>query len=491
MEKLAEDRATWGIRRISKATWLIDSGLFKKYNPFPAKLTLRRSRNAVKETVMTELVSPANLDIEARNGLSGFASALFIILALLFVQCMNAQTFTVLHNFTGGVDGANPFAGLTPDAGGNFYGTTGFGGRGGAGTVLKLTHQNSAWILTTLYSFSRTDGYVPIARVVFGPGGALYGTTESGGENGDGTVFKLQPLGHNCPTTSCQWTETILHNFTGDPDGAAPASGDIVFDSSGNLYGATLSGGTSGPTCADDSPCGTAYELARGQNGWSEAVIWNFEGGGDGAFPNGVIIDNSGNLYGTTNFRGANSYGTVFSLVPNGHGGWTESTLYSFSGGADGGGPRAGVISDGSGGFLGSTSYGGSGNGGTVFQLSSSGGNWLLNPLSSFNYSGTLGLTPPGPGASLVMDANGNLYGTTALAGAFSQGSVFKLTPSNGGWTLTTLHDFTGGADGGQPLGQLVLDASGNIFGTASVGGSSVGNCNQGLGCGVIFEMAP
>jgi uncharacterized repeat protein (TIGR03803 family) len=439
---------------------------------------------------MIEPGSQAKIDVETRKPRLGFASALFIALTLLFVQGANGQTFTVVHNFTGGSDGANPYAGLTPDAFGNFYGTTGLGGHGGSGTVLKLSRRNSEWILTTLYSFGGTpDGYLPTARVVFGPDGALYGTTEAGGEDNQGTVFKLQPSPRNCPTASCPWKETILHSFAGAPDGSGPSSGDIVFDSSRNIYGATLSGGTSFPDCANDSSCGTVYQLARGQNGWSEAVIWNFVGEEDGAFPNGVIAGNSGILYGTTNFRGANSWGTVFSLLPNGNGGWTESTLYSFSGAADGGGPEAEVISDGSGGFLGSTSSGGFGHGGTVFHLSSSGGNWLLNTLSSFNYSGTLGLTPPGPNAGLVMDADGNLYGTTALAGAHNQGSVFMLTPSNGGWTLTTLHDFTGGADGGQPLGQVVLDASGNIFGTASVGGSSIGSCFQGLGCGTIFEI--
>jgi uncharacterized repeat protein (TIGR03803 family) len=401
-----------------------------------------------------------------------------------------AQTFSVLHNFSGGGDGANPIAGPTLDAGGNLYGTTFDDGAAGLGTAFKLTHRNSAWILTTLHSFGDyPDGEYPTARVVFGPGGALYGTTLEGGRDGVGTVFKLQPRINVCPTVSCPWTETMLYSFKNVPDAAYPAYGDVVFDAAGNLYGAA-GGGTSGYTCADDSPCGTVYELMRVQNGWNESVIWNFEGDDDGAFPNGVIVDSSGSVYGTTSFRGVNVRGTVFSLTSNGQG-WAENSLYSFSGGSDGAAPEAGVISDGAGGFFGTTGYDGSGNGGTVFQLSSLGGNWLLNTLTSFNFSGTLGVTPPGPQGVLVMDANGNLYGATTLAGAYNQGSVFKMTPSGGGWTLTTLHDFTGGADGGQPVGQVVLDASGNIFGTASVGGSSVGSCYQGLGCGVVFEIIP
>ncbi len=423
---------------------------------------------------------------EANCRIFGAIILLVLVGGILSISAA-AQTFTVLHNFSGGGDGANPYAGPTLDVGGNLYGTTFYGGAG-RGVVFKLTFRNSAWVLTNLHSFGHDpDGALPTARVVFGPGGALFGTTLEGGQDGAGTVFKLQPPTNVCPSVSCPWTETMLYSFKNVPDAAYPAYGDVVFDANGNLYGAA-GGGTSGYACADDSPCGTVYELMRVQNGWNESVIWNLEGGDDGAFPNGVVVDRSGTLYGTTSFRGANTWGTVFSLTSNGQG-WVENSLYSFSGGSDGARPGASVISDDAGGFFGTTAYDGSGNGGTAFQLSYSGGNWLLNTLTSFNFSGTLGLTPPGPQGVLVKDANGNLYGTTTLAGAYNQGSVFKLAPSDGGWTLTTLHDFTGGADGGQPIGQVVVDASGNIFGTASVGGSSVGSCY--LGCGVVFEITP
>jgi uncharacterized repeat protein (TIGR03803 family) len=415
---------------------------------------------------------------------------------MAFLPGANAQTLTVLHNFTGGADGASPSAGLMLDRGGNLYGTTSLGGNincfgSGCGTVYKLQHRGSGWTLSPLYLFNGEDGEFPGARVVFGPDGALYGTTASGGTSSSGTVFRLQPPSSFCPTVSCSWIETVLHTFTDHPDGAGPGNGDVVFDSSGNLYGATTSGGTSDFTCANDSPCGTVYKVSHVQGGWVETVIYNFFGLDDGAFPNGVAFDSSGNLVGTTSFRGANIRGTVFTLAPDGQGGWFESTLYSFSGGAVGAAPEAGVIPDGSGGFLGSTAYDGVGNGGTVWQLSPSGGNWLLTTLNSFNYSGMIGFTPPGPASVLTMDAAGNLYGTTVLDGAHNQGSVFKLTRSGSGWTFSTLHDFTGGADGGQPWGQVVLDANGNIYGTASIGGSSVGSCYQGLGCGVVFEITP
>lgn len=433
---------------------------------------------------------------QAKNRL--LAYPLFLTFLLVSAALLQAQTFTVLHSFTNGNDGGSPHAGVTLDRGGNFYGTTLNGGPVGGcsgfgcGVVYKLQHRGSGWTLAILHTFvdSSTEGGEANTRVVFGPDGALYGTTLSGGFFNNGTVYKLQPPLNICPTVSCPWTETVLHMFSNDPDGAYPA-GDVVFDSTGNLYGATNTGGNSGFTCANDRPCGAVYKLARVQGGWQESVIYNFEGDSDGAFPNAVTFDPAGNLIGTTSFRGANIRGTAFSLVPNGQGGWSEVTLYGFSGASGGGAPEAGVIPDGAGGYFGTSSYGDSGNGGTVWQLSPSGGNWLLNTLTNFDYSQQIGFTPPGPGAALTMDAAGNLYGTTVLDGAFDQGSVFKLTHTNGGWTRTTLHDFTGGSDGGQPYSTVSIDAAGNLYGTASVGGNSIGSCYQGLGCGVIWEITP
>jgi len=149
------------------------------------------------------------------------------------------------------------------------------------------------------------------------------------------------------------------------------------------------------------------------------------------------------------------------------------------------GSPFGGVIVDAVGDLYGTTCCGGSGKGGTAWQLSPSG---LLNTLATFNGSGSY---PPGSYAVLTMDAAGNLYGTTLIDGAYNEGSVFKLTPSDGGWTLTTLHSFTGGADGGSPYGQVILDANGTIYGTASAGGPTVGECQQNLGCGVVWEITP
>jgi len=421
------------------------------------------------------------------------ATLMFALLALSVFA--SAQQFTVLHNFSGGGDGAYPYAGVTLDAAGGLYGTTTQGGVSGAcngcGTIYKLAHRGSGWVLTTLYTFHGQDGANPQSRVTFGPGGALFGTTDSGGQL-YGTVFKLQPPSSICPSVACAWSLTTLHSFTNDPDGARPAAADLAFDSAGNIYGATNTGGNTGFVCADDEPCGAVYKMTRSGNTWTESVVYNFQGESDGAFPNGVTLDSAGNLFGTTIFRGDQVEGTVFVLTPNGHGGFTEESLYSFSGGLDGAEPWGTAILDGSGGYFGTTSWGGSGNGGTVWHLHSSGGNWTLDTLASFSYSGQLDVPPPGSTAALTMDAAGNLYGTTRLDGAFSQGSVFKLTHSGSGWTLTTLHDFTGAADGGQPFGQVSIDANGNLFGTASIGGNTVGtpSCYRGLGCGVVWEIA-
>lgn len=414
----------------------------------------------------------------------------FVVLALTLASSKaSAQTYNVIHNFTGAGDGANPYAGLTMDRSGNLYGTASAGGPncisdGGCGTVFQLTNRNHQWFFSTIYGFAGSDGAAPIARVVFGPGGALYGTTEGGGANFDGTVFKLTQPVSICREVACSWSETLLYSFTGNPSLWFPNS-EVVFDAAGNLYGTTLQAGNFF-ACANDRTCGAAYELSLSQGQWGLSRTYIFQGSSDGAFPYSVILGSDGDLYGTTAFRGNNTWGTVFKLIPSGST-FGERTLYSFSGGADGGAPLGGVIFDPSGNLLGTTSFGGSGGGGTAFKLSPSNGSWTLDTLYSF----VGGQPDVGPAASLVRDTAGNLYGTTSTAGAHHQGSVFKLTPSGSGYSYTSLHDFTGGTDGGQPRSQVILDASGNVYGTTSIGGNSVGKCNQGSGCGVVFEITP
>lgn len=407
------------------------------------------------------------------------SAALALTIALALAQLAEAQTYNVVHNFTGGSDGANPIAGVTVDSAGNLYGTTSAAGRNGFGTVYRLVRSGPNWLFYLVYTFNgltqnSTDGSAPYSRVVIGPDGFLYGTTHSGGNgqgcralHGCGTVYSVKPKPGNIWVP---WEETVLYQF-GTYDGSNPDYGDLVFDQAGNLYGTTRNGGA--------YLQGAVYELTPSGGTWSEQVLYSFAGSPDGSAPfSGPIFDQAGNLYGTTNAGGANGWGTAYQLKPSGPP-WTENILHNFQGGSDGIAPTGGVVFDAAGDLYGATQTGGAGGGGTVFELTpQSSGSWNLNPLYGF-----LGQGFAGQYRTVAMDNAGNLYGTTSGGGAHPWGSVFKLTRSNGGWTYSSLHDFTGGADGGTPYGSLVFDASGNLYGTTYAGGVN--------GQGVVFEISP
>jgi len=401
----------------------------------------------------------------SRAAMAALAIAIVFTLTVVLAQSAQSQTFKVIYNFTGGGDGEYPYAGLTMDRAGNLYGTAAYGG-GGGGTAFKLSHRSSGWALNPLHSFAGgSDGANPYAGVVFGPDGSLYGTTYSGGGGDGGTVFNLKPPAAACKTALCPWTETVLYGL------ANPGLGDLIFDQADNLYGTTLGGGL--------NSYGTAYKLAPSDGGWTGSILYSFTGGGDGALPYaGLIFDRVGNLYGTT-YSGGSRWGTVFQLTPSGSG-WTETVLYNFQNGGDGRFPTAGLIFDPSGNLYGSTSDGGSGCCGTIFELTPSGGSWTYSLVYSF--TGTE-YDQCGPWGTLVMDAAGNLYGTTNCDGANGDGNIFKLTPGGGGWTYTDLYDFTGGSDGVYPHGNVVFDANGNLYGTAPYGGA--------YGKGVVWEITP
>jgi uncharacterized repeat protein (TIGR03803 family) len=398
-----------------------------------------------------------------------------LVLTLLAGQAARAQTYKVLHNFTGGRDGGSPFAGLIMDRAGNLYGTTAYGGSGN-GTVFRLVHKNSSWVFAPLYSFTRgSDGANPQARVIIGPDGGLYGTTQYGA-NGYGTVFKLTPPPTACKTALCPWMETTLYRFSGGADGGNPF-GEVVFDKAGNLYGTTLLGGIG--TCNNLYTCGVVYELKRSGGSWTESVLYSFTGGDDGGAPSaGLIFDADGNLYSTTSTGGSHNDGTVFQLSPAG-GNWSETVLYSF-GGNDGSQPVGGLIFDASGNLFGTTENGGLAGGGVAFELTLSNGLWVQTKLYSFGLQSGDGTAPYD---SLVMDTIGNLYGTTSAGGPGNIGNVFRLTPDNGGWTGNAMHEFTNGSDGATPFSGLIFDANGNLFGTTDSGGTD--------GFGVVFEITP
>jgi uncharacterized repeat protein (TIGR03803 family) len=445
-----------------------------------------------------------------RNTLRATACAL----ALLCAHPAQAQTYAVIHQFSG-ADGGNLIAGLTIDAQGRLYGTTQNGGLmkstcqtvgQGCGTVFRLASQGSGWILTPLYKFEGPlDGATPMATPVFGPDGLLYGTTDAGGAQisctiqGCGTMYSLRPGAAACTTALCPWLDTVVYSFGGivdtcdgfgdwgsrpanDPQqpgnfvlGSCPTFAELTFDQAGNIYGTV-------PCCN-----GTVYELTPGG---TPTALYCFTGGNDGGNPqSGVIFDRAGNLYGTTALGGTGRGGTVFELSPSGSG-WTEKVLYNFQGSTDGASPIGGLIFDSSGNLYGTTNVGGANNGGTVFELSpSGGGNWTFHLLYSLDYIGSFDFVLYGPTGTLAMDSSGSLYGTTIGDGPFASGSVFKLTPSNDGWIYTDLHDFHGGADGYNPFGNVVLDASGNVYGRAGVGGPRDG-C-EGLSCGLVWEITP
>ncbi|MFZ0312831.1 MAG: choice-of-anchor tandem repeat GloVer-containing protein [Candidatus Korobacteraceae bacterium] len=410
--------------------------------------------------------------------LAGVASLL-----VLLAMAVQAQTYSVIHNFTGGADGAGP-GGLIIDAAGNLYGAAAGGGLSSqncddtCGVVFKMKSSGQGWVLTPLYQFQGgSDGSSP-AGVVFGQDGTLYGITTLGGmpcpsetQRGCGTIFNLRPQPAACKSALCPWTESVLYRFAGgSTDGAIPV-GQPIFDHAGNLYGATYEGGVYTANCASGNDwCGTIFELTPSNGGWSENLPYIFTGGDDGSNPEaGVTLDAAGNLYGTAEVNGAGGGGTVFELTPSGSG-WIENTLHSFTGnGSSGYFPAAGLIFDPAGNLYGTTQYGG-GADGTVFELSPAGSGWTFNQVYSF--AGPLDLH--GPLAPVLRDSAGNLYGTTfEVGGGANVGEVFELSPSNGGWTYTVLHYFTDDhGDGGLPTSNLAMDAHGNLYGTTTTGGT-------------------
>jgi len=328
----------------------------------------------------------------------------------------------VLHRFSGQAHGHYPQSGLVLDADGNLYGTTINGSINDAGTVftlLKPAQLGKPWIEKVLLKFDgKKIGGTPYGGVVFGPGGNLYGTGGYGGTSGAGVVFMLSPNAG----AKTGWTETVLYNFTNGTDGGYPYAVP-AFDAAGNLYGTTLNGGNAGN--------GVVFRLVPPTSGttWTEQVLHSFDASTDGNFPRtGVILDASGNLYGTTENGGTFNWGTVFEVSPPVHGSsnWTESVLHNFDFGTDGGNPGLStLVQDNTGNLYGTTQVGGTPKGGIAFELSpptGGGTSWTETILNSFP-SGT------SPQAGFIFTADGKLTGTTFFGGANNQGSVYQLTP--------------------------------------------------------------
>ena len=375
------------------------------------------------------------------------------------------------------------------DAAGNLYGSAYYGGNSncirGCGTVFELTRADGKWKQKVLHHFENDgrDGYYPAASLIFDAAGNLYGTTSQGGADQAGTVFEL------VPEKNGKWKEKILHSFVSSPmDGSEPDAA-LVLDASGNLYGTTQFGGAYGDYY------GVVFTLNPGANGlWSEKLLHSFDfNGTDGYNPlAGLLFDSSGNLYGTTESGGTTTNGTVFEMTPGKNGSWTEKVLYNFMGVSDGSLSNAGLVRDSAGSLYSTTVAGGDphctygGGCGTVFKLTPDAkGKWTFTTIHMFQ-----GKDGAFPGGGVIFDGTGNLYGVTTWGGAggcqSGCGTVFKLTPavSGGKWTEKVLHSFNdNGVDGWEPDGGLIIDAAGNLYGTTYSGGA--------YGYGAVFAITP
>jgi len=351
-------------------------------------------------------------------------------------------------------------------------------------TLAALTTTNSmthAQTVNTIYSFpGNSGGARPDGALLVDASGNLYGTTSSGGNNrsNGGIAFKLSPSGGG-------WSENILFQFL-EILGDEPTSA-LMPDRRGNLYGTTPVGGSYRD--------GVVFQLLPKANGaYQYRVLYSFTGGNDGSGPySGVIVDKTGNVYGTTNFGGANSYGTIFELGRQANSSYVFSVLHDFIGTpSDGVGP-VGLMFDEFGNIYGATNNGGAGNNGTVFELAKgTNGAWTYSILYSFEFNFT-NASGGGPEAPPQFDKIGNIYGTTVSGGGCSWstygcGIVYKLKRSSSTtWTESVLYTFQGGSDGAFPQSQLAFDSAGNLYGTTSNGGGS-SDCFEG--CGTVFKMS-
>ncbi len=395
-------------------------------------------------------------------------ASLSMLLAALPLSAASSET--VLYSFNKGAHGQSPNGGLVLDAKGNLFGTTSQGGilhnncgTSGCGTVFKVT---AAGVESVLHSFTGTsgDGSIPATGLVQDASGNLYGVTVAGGNGGHGTIFKVTSAG----------AETVLYKFTGLSDGATPDAG-LMRDAKGNLYGTTFGGGLKAQ--------GAVFELTPAG---LENALFSFNGS-DGALPKSTLIEAGGTFYGTASAGGGaaacvGGCGVVFQLTPNG----TQTILHTFTGGADGAFPVGSLVRDAQGNLYGTATNGGRLNKacptgcGTVYKLAPGpGATWTFTVLHKFTGEGD-GYYPAG---GLVQDPKGNLYGLTGgntCWGNTCAGSLYEVTPAG---VETVLYKFKGTTDGQFPSGALVLDAEGNLYGTTYLGGA--------YGYGTVFKVTP
>jgi uncharacterized repeat protein (TIGR03803 family) len=421
------------------------------------------------------------------------------------IACMggaSAHSYAIIHHFckeNGCMDGANPQAGLTADGAGNFYGTTYFGGQGGCGaygcgTAFELSPKdNGEYKATLLHRFCQQqncdDGGLPMAGLIVDMAGNLYGTANVGGGNGAGSAFEL------VLNSDGSRTFTVLHHFCAETncnDGGGPQfdgltykgqAGGAPYNGTSPLYGTNFVGGTGG--------FGVAYELkppSAGKTKWSETVLYNFcsqSNCADGRLPaRGLLLNSAGNLYGTTQAGGPSDNGVIFELSKSGKA-WSETVLYNIcaAGGScpDGTYAASPLIMDGSGSLYGSMVNGANSGSGVLFKLVPDGANSTYSVLYDFCAQAGCadGQEPFGP---LLMDAKGNIFGTTEIGGANGRGAIYEFS----GGTIHVLHSFcrkSGCSDGAVPTGGMITDASGNFYGTTS------DLCEECMSFGSVFRL--
>jgi uncharacterized repeat protein (TIGR03803 family) len=406
-----------------------------------------------------------------------------LLLTLAPLPAFAAGPYKVIDWFNA-TNGEGPESSLVFDGSGNLYGTTREGGKFESGTVFELTpNGNGGWTSQVLYNFcSRTDcvdGRSPIGGLIFDSSGNLYGALSAGAAGG-GAIFELSP------EPGGKWTQQVIYAFCGSGNscaGGSYPSGALVFDTSGNLYGSTWAGGTNGYFG------GVVFQLTPGANGaWTQNVLYSFcslSECADGESPVGsMAFDASGNLYGATQYGGVGHNkncggycGAIFELTPGPNGVWTEQVIHSFD--YSGGAlPTVGLIFDPQGNLYGATTVGGKARNGLVFKLApGTNGSWTETVLHAFQ---TPGLSPY---SALTFNPAGNLCGAASGGGEYGKGIVFKLSPTpSGPWTQTILHSFDP-QSGDVPQAGVISDSQGNLYGTASLGGQS--------GNGAVFELTP
>src|SRR6202142_1555894 len=403
-------------------------------------------------------------------------TSILVVMLFLLVPDLSARERT-LYTFPGGDRGGSPDYGIAFDASGNAYGTTPYYGSYGWGTVYRLKKTKTGWHQEVIHDFlGGTDGYEPTSNLLIGPDGTIYGTTLFGG-----TGSTCENGDGGCGTAFAlvpsrgKWKHTVLYNFCSRDDcsdGANPYG--LSFDGSGNVLG--VAGGASGCECA------VVFELTRVGKKWRDIVLHTFGNQGDGIYPNpGLVVDRMGNIYGTTSCGGSYGDGTVFELKsPNNKAphAWKELILYNFTGAENDSIPNTGLVIDPQGNFYGTTigDYQScTSRCGSVYELSFSQGVWMKNTVYAF--SGKDGDDPN----ALLMDQSGHFYGSAVYGGKYNDGVIFELTPGTE-WTINILYNVTGKEGKINPNPGLVLGSDSGLYGTTP-------NSNQYYG--TVFEVLP